>query len=79
MVEIGKIYQVAHCRKGTFNLKVSSIHAGWISGLIVKGMADAVIRENELYEGDEITVRESLCDFLEINDNKEIHSTPSDE
>ena len=65
-IEIGKTYKVNHSRKGTFHLKVTAVDDAWVTGLIASGKAGAIIPENEVYEGEAITLRASFCVFSEV-------------
>ena len=67
MVEVGKIYNVAHSRKGKFTMQVKSISGEWVSGVVVDSVAKAIMDYNFKYSGDEITVRDSHCNFSELN------------
>lgn len=60
-VEIGKIYNVNHNRKGKFVCQVTEVNGEWITGTIIEGMAHALCDYNEKFEGEEITMRDSLC------------------
>ena len=63
-LENGKVYKVNHTRKGNFDLYVESQvelqDETWITGIIVEGKAQAMLKDNEKFVGDEITVRKSL-------------------
>ncbi len=65
-IEIGKGYSVKHSRKGQFDLKITRFCEEWATGIIIEGKAGAMLPENEIYEGEEITVRRSFCIFSEI-------------
>jgi hypothetical protein len=58
---IGELYSVNHSRKGKFILKLTNESDEWITGLIVFGHADAIRQSNVKFEGEEITIRKSLC------------------
>ncbi len=60
ILENGKVYKVNHTRKGNFDLYVESQDDTWINGIIVEGKAQAMLKDNEKFVGDEITVRKSL-------------------
>jgi hypothetical protein len=62
-IEVGKIYKVIHDRKGIFVLQVTSVNDEWISGIIIDGETNTVLRENKSYEGDGIQIRKSLASF----------------
>lgn len=65
-IEVGKTYNVNHSRKGKFTLQVTSVGDEWIDGIIVAGMAKAIMSYNEVYKGEKITVRRSLCTFTPV-------------
>jgi hypothetical protein len=64
-VEVGKSYHVSSNRKGKFNIKVTSINDEWVTGIITNGKAKAILEYNEVYEGEEVTLRRSLTYFTE--------------
>lgn len=66
--EVGKTYRVSHSRKGTFNMKMTSVGDEWAEGTIVKGRAGALLHYNEKETGEEITVRISFCSFNEVKE-----------
>lgn len=67
-IQVDKTYKVDYSRKGTFNLQVTKADSSseWITGIIVEGEASALCRGNEKAEGEEITVRKSLCVFHDL-------------
>lgn len=65
-LEVKKTYKVNHSRKGTFELKITSLSEEWVTGIIVNGMARAMLPYNEKEIGEEITIRRSFCRFEEI-------------
>lgn len=65
-IEIKKTYKVNHSRKGIFELNITRIDEEWVTGIIVNGMAKAILSYNERLIGDEITIRRSFCSFEEI-------------
>ena len=64
-MEIGKNYKVSHSRKGVFEMKVNDVSGEWVTGIITSGYADAICDHNEVWEGEEITIRISLASFIE--------------
>ena len=62
--KIGHIYKIKHCRKGIFSIQVKSQSEEWVTGVIIKGIADAVLDYNVKYEGEEITTRKSFITVL---------------
>ena len=69
--EVGKTYKVVHSRKGTFFMRVTKVIPDqWTYGVIVEGMADAMMDYNRKYVGDEISVRHSLALFYVVEEKK---------
>lgn len=64
---VGKEYEVTHSRKGKFVIQINAIDATWVHGVITDGVAGAMLEYNVRFEGEEITVRKSLCKFKENN------------
>jgi len=65
-VEVGKLYDVQHQRKGSFRMRVMARDGEWVDGQIVSGKARAMLSYNEREAGEAITVRESFCTFTEV-------------
>lgn len=59
--EINQIYNITHTRKGSFTVQVTSESDEWVTGTIIEGKANAIIDCNVKHQGDEITMRKSLC------------------
>ena len=64
-VEVGKTYLVRSQRKGIFMARMTRVDDTWATGIITDGCAAAMMEYNERGEGEEITVRRSLCKFTE--------------
>lgn len=64
-VEVGKIYDVVSSRKGSFRIIVTEHSEEWVTGTIIKGKAKAILAYNEVYKGEEITLRRILTTFYE--------------
>ena len=62
---IGKIYKVVSQRKGTFTGIATDMGDEWVTVLITHGKAGAICPHNESEQGEEVTVRRSLCTFTE--------------
>jgi hypothetical protein len=62
-LEIGKIYNVHSQRKGKFQMIVNDIDNDFVHGMIITGMAKAILPENEVYAGETVSVRKSLTTF----------------
>ena len=60
----GKIYLVKHTRKGNFRMKVIEDSGEWVSGIVIEGIANAIMDYNIKEEGEKITVRKGLCRFI---------------
>lgn len=60
---IGASYDVVHTRKGRFRLRVTSVGDPWVTGVIEKGTAGAMLDYNVREEGEEITIRFSFAAF----------------
>ena len=67
MIEVGKVYNVSHSRKGKFTMRILSIDGEWVKGVVVDNVAKAMMDYNLKYSGDDITVRESHCHFSALN------------
>lgn len=62
-LEIGKVYDVASSRKGNFKMKLTYQDDTWATGVITKGRAKAILKYNEVEQGEEVTVRKELTTF----------------
>jgi hypothetical protein len=62
-IEVGKVYQVNSQRKGKFMMRVTDVNDKFITGVITNGKAGAMLSYNEREQGEEVTVRQSLCSF----------------
>ena len=56
----GKTYNIIHCRKGTFTIKVKSQTEDWVTGTIVDGETETMLADNKSFEGDEVTLRKTF-------------------
>lgn len=65
-VEVGKTYKIRSDRKGTFVARITMINDVWVTGVLVSGKAGAMLKENEVYVGEEVTLRRSFCSFDQI-------------
>jgi hypothetical protein len=59
-MKIGKDYKINHRRKGTFNIRVTSINDEWVTGEIIDGKTKKMLPENSREKGEEIKIRRSL-------------------
>lgn len=64
--EVGKTYEVRHSRKGAFSIRVTDVSALWCTGVIVDGVASAVMSCNVRYKGENITVRDIHSYFIPL-------------
>lgn len=64
----GRLYEVNHSRKGTFKMRVLGVTREWVTGVIVEGRAQAFLDYNVKEEGEEVTVRDSLCSLTWIEE-----------
>ena len=62
-VVVGKRYNVDHSRKGKFTLLVSGVDATWVVGTVAAGEARGILRDNDVGEGEQITLRRAHCVF----------------
>lgn len=66
-LEVGKIYDVVHQRKGNFRMQLTHHDETWASGIITKGKAKAILAYNEYEKGEEVTVRKSFTTFTAVS------------
>jgi len=66
LIKVGKFYKVDHRRKGRFTIQISQTSDEWVTGVIVEGETNAIIHENKIYEGEEVTVRRTFTSFTEV-------------
>lgn len=60
---IDKTYRVNSSRKGVFSMRITSQNREFVTGIIVEGVAGAIMEYNILEEGESVTVRKDLCQF----------------
>ena len=53
--ELGKTYKIKSSRKGTFVARITMVSETWVSCVLVSGKAGAMLKENEVYVGEEVT------------------------
>jgi len=56
----GKTYNVTHCRKGSFTIKVKSQTEDWVTGTLIDGKPEVLVADNQVFEGEEITLRKTF-------------------
>lgn len=61
---VGKRYKVNHSRKGEFWGTVVRADDVWATIEIDKGVAKAMLSENEREAGEQVTCRNSLCKMI---------------
>lgn len=64
--EIGKVYEVRHSRKGNFVMRATKVSDEWLTGVILDGVAGAIMEDNVRDEGEEVSVRNTLCYLNEV-------------
>lgn len=67
-LEVGKVYECRHARKGVFKMRIASVTGEWIEGVIVSGRADAAMSYNVCDTGETVTVRDSFCHFFNCDE-----------
>lgn len=73
LLEIGKVYEVRHSRKGTFCMKVDSVSGEWIYGVVVgDAPAKAILADNVRYEGDQISIRDVHSYFIPVKEPNDV-------
>ena len=63
---VGNTYKVAHSRKGRFILRVTAVSGEFVTGVIVSGVAVAMLEYNARSSGEEITIRLTHCVFEQV-------------
>ena len=63
---VGKRYELRHSRKGTFTVQVVSVNGEWAVCTIIEGVAKAIMSYNVKYEGEEISVRDTLSYWIPL-------------
>jgi len=65
LVEVGKTYDLVHCRKGKLRLKVTIVSEEWIDGILLNEDAVRGIHgESKWFPGEKMTVRNVLCRLI---------------
>lgn len=62
-LEIGKIYDVEHSRKGRFTIQLTNQSEDFAQGTIIEGKTITAIPENARFAGEEVQLRKSFCNF----------------
>ena len=72
-MEIGKFYDIKHSRKGGFRIQCTGFIPATndfphptADGIIVEGMADAMLDYNRLYKGEAIRMTNGLFSWKEV-------------
>ncbi len=63
---VGETLEIEHQRKGKFTMRLIRIDDEWMTGKIIKGEAKAMMSYNVKEEGEEITIRRSMCFFYPV-------------
>jgi hypothetical protein len=70
-LKIGSIYNITHCRKGSFTIKVTDMDntimkdAVWVTGLITEGRTTTMMEYNQKTVGEEQPMRISFLTKIE--------------
>jgi hypothetical protein len=62
-ITTGSVYEVNHRNKGKFVLAVRFSDKNFTTGMVLDGKVEAYKEESEISSGDEVTVRNSFCEF----------------
>ena len=62
---VGKTYNITHCRKGSFTIKVTELNGEWATGLITEGHTTTMLSENAKFEGEKQPMRISFLTKIE--------------
>ncbi|MCW5591017.1 MAG: hypothetical protein KIS74_02860 [Burkholderiales bacterium] len=65
-LSVGTTYRVDHTRKGRFTVRLTRFDDTWATGVVVDGLAAALLPENERGVGEEVTFRRSFATFSEL-------------
>jgi hypothetical protein len=65
-LEIGKVYEISHQRKGTFIGNIKNLSEEWVTFELIEGDVEYLSANVSLDIGEEETVRMSFCTFKEI-------------
>lgn len=68
ILQINKKYKVNSPNKGKFSIKLIHCDETYATGIVINGMAKAILPQNEAYPGDKVTLRREFTQFFEIND-----------
>lgn len=63
---VGEVLNIDCQRKGKFTIRLTSIDKEWLTGKIIQGEAKAMLSFNVKEEGEEVTLRRSLCYFYPV-------------
>jgi hypothetical protein len=63
MIQVGKLYEVTHSRKGQFALRVTEVTGGWVTGIVHRGHLLAAMKAGV---GQEVVILESLAEWKEL-------------
>jgi len=58
--KVGEVYDIRHSRKGNFKMRVTEQCDEWLDGIIVEGVADAMMEYNKKGVGDELRLNKTL-------------------
>ncbi len=66
-LEVGKIYEIDHARKGRFTAKILGVQGVFCTAVILDGEANALLDYNKRFTGEEISMRISLIRAKPVN------------
>jgi len=61
--EIGKIYDVDHCRKWKFTVRVMRVSDEWVAGEIIEGHTNTIMDYNKQARWEVVDMRRSFVKF----------------
>jgi uncharacterized protein (UPF0179 family) len=73
-VKTGVMYEVNHKRKGKFTMIVRITNENFTTGTVIEGKTIAFLKDNEIPEGYQTTVRNSFCEFKEVKISEDAKS-----
>lgn len=62
-IRLNKIYEVNHSRKGRFIIRITRQDEESVTGILQAGKPKMMNPDNEIDDGEEITLRKSFCTF----------------
>ena len=56
----GRLYNITHSRKGTFQIRVTDVGNDFVAGDLIKGRTNALCEDNVREEGERVEMRTTL-------------------